>query len=249
MRKEYYLEKAFPETLTNQFDFSTSYVDQEGETHNYTIFDTTFFTNEISRNFATRQILLDKDDPSTDLVSLFTIWKNSRADAYARRAYALAQKYEPLFNYDRTEHKEGSNETTHGETITRTHNNTDTETHTDTDTLTYAGSETTDNGIFGVNSSVSVPSDTATKSFTNRTDTNAHTGAITDSHTGTITDAHSGKDSGKDDYDLRAYGNIGVTTSAAMLEEDFKLLKVDLALAAVFDFLDRYTYYTEVVDL
>ena len=284
-------------TLTNQFDFSASYVDKGSNPHTFTIFDTTFFANEVKRQFYDRKINLSKLAPDTDLVTLFGIWKGSRADAYARRAYALSIKYEPLDNYDRTETREGSSETTHGETITTTHAdtdtrthanndtrtnanndtttyaNTDTTTHNNTDETTFDGSETTEKGLYGVNSVTDVDSDTETKSFTDRTDTvahtgtiadahtgtvtdahtgtitDAHTGTITDAHTGTITDAHSGKDSTEDGYTLRAYGNIGVTTSAAMLQEDKGLLSYDLALIAVCDFVDRYTYYSAGLSL
>lgn len=298
MRKETSIGSVLEDmTLTNQFDFSTSYVDKEGETHSYTIFGTALFTQEIEQHFFDRKILLDEDAPATALVTLFSRWKASRADAYARRAYALATKYEPLDNYDRTETRTGSSETTHGETITTTHadtqtqtnNNTDTRTHLDTDTTTYnnsdtttnnnsdtttyAGTETNEKGLFGVNSGTGVDSDVDKKSFDDRTDTVAHSGTITDAHsgtvadahtgtitdahtgtianahTGTITDAHSGKDSVEDGYTLRAHGNIGVTTSAAMLQEDKGLLSYDLALIAICDFIDRYTYYSEGLSL
>lgn len=249
MRKNFHIIEALPDTITNQFDFSATYIDSEGETNTYTIFETAFFIKELYQHFESRLIRLDADTPSADLISLFTSWKTSRADAYARRAYALATKYEPLNNYDRTETREGSSETTHGESITRTHNNSDTRTHLNTDTLTYAGTETETADLYGVNSVAGVPSDVNTKTFTQRTDTDAHTGTITDAHSGTITDAHSGKDSVEDGYELRAYGNIGVTTSASMLNEDFDLLKRDLALTAICDFVERYTWYMEGLDL
>ena len=254
------LTEALPETITTQFDFSATY-----KNVSYTIFNSAFFVNEIYQHFSDRLVSLDGDDLSAALVTLFGIWKASRSDTYARRMYALSVDYDPLQNYDRHEERDGSSETTHGESVTRTHANTDTRTHNDTDTrthnntdtTTFAGSETDSHDFNGANSATGVPADTNVHSFTSRTDTDAHTGTIADAHTGTIadahtgtiTDAHSGKDSTEDGYELHAYGNIGVTTSQEMLTSDLALLKHDIALTAVCDFIDRYTYMLESLSL
>ena len=238
------LTEALPETITTQFDFTATYNDVT-----YTIFNSAFFVNEIWQHFSDRSISLNGDDLSAALVALFGIWKACRAETYARRMYALAVDYDPLENYNRTETREGGSETTHGETITRTHNNTDTRTHNNTDTITYSGTETETSDLYGVNSATGVPSDVNTKIFTQRTDADAHTGTIADVHTGTIADAHTGKDSTEDGYVLHAFGNIGVTTSQQMLESDLELLRHDIALTAVCDFIDRYTWMTEGLSL
>lgn len=238
------LTDALPTTITTQFDFKATYDDVE-----YTIFNSAFFLNEVWQHFSDRLIRLSGDDLSAALVSLFGIWKSSRADTYARRMFALSKDYDPLENYNRTETREGGSETTHGESVTRTHANTDTRTHNNTDTTTYAGTETDTSNLYGANSVTGVPSDVNTHSYTSRTDTDEHTGTIADAHTGTITDAHSGKDSTEDGYELHAYGNIGVTTSQQMLESDLDLLKHDIALTALCEFIDRYTYVLESIDL
>lgn len=222
------LTEALPETITTQFDFAATY-----DNVTYTIFNSAFFVNEIWQHFSDRFVSLSGDDLSAALVSLFGIWKSSRSETYARRMYALAINYDPLENYNRTETREGVSETTHGETITRTHNN--------TDTKTYSGTETETSDLYGVNSQTGVPADVNTKSFTQRQDT--------DAHTGTIADAHTGKDSTEDGYELHAFGNIGVTTSQQMLESDIALLKHDIALTAVCDFIDRYTWFVDGLSL
>ena len=268
--KRYKLLDILPETLTTQFDFSASYTPPGSESpETYTIFTTSLFVQELEQHFTDRIIRLGDTTPTSDLLALFGRWKNSRSDSYARRAYALSVKYEPLENYDRIEHKEGSSDLTHGEEIERTHANTDTETHTaDTITRSYtnyneesvrSGSETNSSGIFGVNSASNdpVPANTDTTTYNDVTDSkdvsgsysDEHTGSISNAHTGTITDVHSGIDSTEDSYDLRAHGNIGVTTAAQMLEEDRKLISYDLALVAICDFIDRYTFYSEGLDL
>ena len=280
----YKLVDILPETLTNQFDFVATYTPEGAESPtSYTIFNTLLFAQELEQHFTDRIIRLGDTTPTADLLALFARWKNSRSDNYGRRAYALSKKYDPLENYDRIEHKEGKEDLTHGESITKTLLNTDTRTHDDTDTETHtddavtrsytnykeentrSGSETDASSIYGVNSTTPVPSNTDTKTYNNVKDSNeysgsyadthtgsvanAHTGTITDAHTGTITDAHSGKDTTEDNYDLRAHGNIGVMSSAQLLTEDKGLLDYDLALIAICDFIDRYTFYSEGLDL
>lgn len=263
---------ALPDNPGTSFDFTADYthtVGVQSVTEHYTIFNTAYFVQELLQHFDEHLIKLPETNPQTALVSLFNTWKASRADAYARRMYALSTKYEPLENYDRIEHKEGQTDLTHGEEIEREHNNTDTETHTaDTVTRSYnnyneettrSGSETDAKGIYGVNSSSNnpVPSDTDTHTYNDVSDSkdisgsysDAHTGSVSSAHTGTITDTHSGTDTTEDSYDLRAHGNIGVTTSAQMLTEDFKLLSLDIAQTAVAEFIDRYTYYVGGLDL
>lgn len=264
--------EALPDNPGTSFDFTADYthtVGVQSVTEHYTIFNTSYFVQELLQHFDEHLIKLPETNPQTALVSLFNTWKASRADAYARRMYALSTKYEPLENYDRIEHKEGQTDLTHGEEIEREHRNTDTETHTaDTVTRSYSnyneetvrsGSETDARGIYGVNSATntSVPSDTETRTYNDVADSkditgsysDEHTGQVSNAHTGTITDTHSGKDTTEDSYDLRAHGNIGVTTSAQMLTEDFKLLSLDIAQTAVAEFIDRYTYYIGGLDL
>lgn len=251
--KRYKITDILPEVLTNQFDFAATYTPPGSESPvSFSIFDTDLFVSELYQHFTDRVIRLGDTTPTTDLLALFYRWKNSRSDSYARRAYALSVKYEPLENYDRIEHKEGTSELEHGETIERTHDNTDTRSYTDyNEENVRSGSETDASGIFGVNSAAStpVPADTDTRTYNNVTDSKDITGSVSDAHSGTITDEHSGTDTTTDGYDLRAHGNIGVMTAAQMLEEDRKLAAYDLALVAICDFIDRYTFYDEGVEL
>lgn len=233
MLKIYDLIEVLPDSPTNELDFSASYTDREGTAHNYTIFSTAYFIEHIYQLFTSRKIRLADTAPKAAFLTLFNIWKNSRTDSYARRAYALATKYEPLENYDRMEHKEGKVELEHGLKVEHSFDS--------SDKTEYSGSETDETGLYGVNSVTGVNSDTNTHSFTDRED------EVT--HSGTNTDENSGKDTTEDEYDLRAHGNIGVTTAAQMLEEDKKLLSYDLALLAVSDFVDRYTFFVEGVEL
>lgn len=248
----YKLVDILPETLTNQFDFSATYTPEGGSAQSFTIFNTLLFVQEVEQHFTDREIMLGDTTPTADLLALFTRWKSSRSDAYARRAYALSLKYAPLDNYDRYEEKyDSENDTTYGHVITTTHTNDQTErSYTNyKETNTKNGEVKTANSIYGVNSVTAVPSDESTETYTNLEDERKVSGSYTDEHTGSVEDKHSGKDTTSDNYKIRAHGNIGVMSSAQLLEEDRRLAAYDLSLVAICDFIDRYTFYSEGLEL
>ena len=70
-------------------------------------------------------------------------------------------------------------------------------------------------------------------------------GAI-DSKEGKETTTHSGTDT--DEYTLDRYGNIGVTTSQQMLASDLDLLRYDITMTAIKEFIGQYTFISEEVD-
>lgn len=305
------------QTITSQFDFSPVYLDKDGVSHNYNLVTSSFFLNIVGHLFEDNQIKVSSAAAAfSELVSTYTLWKNSRSDAYAVRCWGLAQKYNPIDNYDGIETLKTQTKDTHGHTITRTHadtqtqtlNNSDTRTHADTQTQTLDHSDTTthadtdtrthDNtdtdaltftarthtsaaSTYGFNSVTATPkdstqdTDTGTETHTIQhtgtiedahtgTITDAHSGTIADVHTGTITDAHSGTiadahtgtitdaNSGIDQQDfestLTKHGNLGVTTTAQMLEGEYRLLIHDLALQFIFEFMDRFTFVCESFD-
>ena len=91
-------------------------------------------------------------------------------------------------------------------TDTTTTTGTDTTTHTGTDTMTHTGTDTT---------------------ATTGTDTMTHTGTDNTRHAGTLSDV-SGSDNYTDTHTAHMYGNIGVTTSAALLSEYYKISEWNL---------------------
>ena len=65
---------------------------------------------------------------------------------------------------------------------------------------------------------------------------------------GTVTDAHNGSDTDTRNYTLTRAGNIGVQTVSEMLQKEYDNLMQDLAHRALYEFIDRYTWYSEEVD-
>ena len=76
-----------------------------------------------------------------------------------------------------------------------------------------------------------------------------HTGGYDDTHTGGYYDENSGKDSTIYNSQIAKHGNIGVSTASGMIGELFDGLKQNLALRAVHDFLDEFTFYDGEVDI
>lgn len=72
------------------------------------------------------------------------------------------------------------------------------------------------------------------------------TNGLTNEKSGKETTAHSGTD--EDEYTLERFGNIGVTTSQQMLASDLDLLKYDIAMLAIKEFIGQYTFISEEVD-
>lgn len=77
-------------------------------------------------------------------------------------------------------------------------------------------------------------------------DQNGYTSGDVLEKSGSETTEHSGTD--EDGYTIEKYGNIGVTTSQQMLASDLDLLKYDIAMQAIKEFISQYTYLSEEVD-
>ena len=123
-------------------------------------------------------------------------------------------------------------ETTHNntkETVETTHNNTK-ETVETTHNNTKETVETTHNN---------------TKEKVEKT--YQGTQQTTDAHTGYIEHTTDGKDTDTRNYTLYKNGNIGVMTPSEMLQKEYDGLIQDLAYRALYEFISRYTWYSEEV--
>ena len=122
---------------------------------------------------------------------------------------------------------------------TQTHNkygvNSDNPVPVSTDTDTKTGSETVDYS--------GTRSETTTGKYSDKT-----TGKYSDTHSGGYDDTNSGTDKTEYNSVITKNGNIGVQTAAEMLEREFANLKNNLALRALWDFMDKCTFYSEGVD-
>lgn len=72
------------------------------------------------------------------------------------------------------------------------------------------------------------------------------TNGLTNEKSGKETTAHSGTD--EDEYTLERFGNIGTTTSQQMLASDLDLLRYDIVMQAIKEWVNQYTFVSEEVD-
>lgn len=129
--------------------------------------------------------------------------------------YVYAQTYNPIWNVEGEESTIHTFE--HGKTTTETkdftieHGRDSTDTETVTDNIT-------ENDVYGFNSSSPAG---ASKSTNNGERTTEYTGSDTDTHSGTDTFVNSGVDTERTTYTRG--GNIGVTSTQNMLEQEIEL--------------------------
>lgn len=119
------------------------------------------------------------------------------------------------------------------ETYTGDDNVNETYTGKETVDTTYTGKETIDETYTGT--------DKVSTEYKN-TQVSENSGKDTTDHSGKDTDTHSGKDTTTRNYTIDKTGNIGVQTSAQMLEMEFNGLKQDLAKRALDEFIERYCF-------
>lgn len=253
--------------VTNQFDFTGTCPDKEGNSYTATIFNTVFFVSEILHNYFNREMfIMDPEHAYNEFCSIFNLWKANRGMMFARMAYAYSLGYNPIENYSSIEVLDRTDALTHGLSIahilgtsrvTMYDHDKYTTTYTqDKVETTYTDlKDTTKRKRYGINSATAVNTDedentrsgsqADTHTGSNNTD---HTGGFTSSSSGTDRDTHSGTDTTDTDYTLTKSGNIGVMTASQMLQSQFDGLNQDLADRALKDFLQHYTFYSGEVD-
>lgn len=233
----YYIDYQFPEI----FDIDSSQL------------DVVFMSSWSMRTAAPILKLIHSDEATTmltplELVQLASVIKGMYKHKWDKLMAVAQKEYDPIYNYhdhleetvDYTEGVDTTKSGTGSNSNTRTDNlneqTTDGRTITETRNVTNSASGSTDNGIYGFNSSNSVgesDSDFANSNTESGTVTTAHSGNMTTTNTGT--QANSGSNSyseteGKDTEGgrTREYtktGNIGNISTQKLLNEEIDLWK------------------------
>ena len=182
-------------------------------------------------------------------------WSRARVPSWERMYLALTEDYNPLHNYDRHETESGTDTGTRTETDTGTRTETDTGTRTETDTgtvttdddstVTDSTSGTATDQTTGFNSNtfaddkktLSISSGTQTVDGTKEETRNLSRGETRNLSRGETRNLSHGETRNlsrgetrnlANSRTLHAYGNIGVTTSAQMLNEELEVRKTDM---------------------
>ena len=174
------------------------------------IFDDVYFPAGIDKDVLINNILLEAGEfsvlyPNPDFMKKqMAYWSQKNYRTFERWINALSIDYEPLYNYDRTEIWSDK-----GLDSRETTNQIDTTTESDITT-----SDDTLNKISAYDSST-LQDDTKSERDVTSNDTTTSGTSATGSDGGTFESSHEG----------RMYGNIGVTTTQQMLEQELKIAK------------------------
>lgn len=172
-------------------------------------------------------------------------------------------KYNPIWNKDgtiievETRNLAGSDHTTDNtdridnlqDKNTRNFTDTDTKNLTDAETRNLSDSNT--HSVYGFNSSTAAP-ESKDEGTQGGTDTINHTGTDTISHTGTDTIDHSGRqdidrtmqknttDTGTIKHERTEQGNIGLTSTQALIKEQREVVEYNVMDVIIKDFIQRF---------
>lgn len=161
----------------------------------------------------------------------FATWSAKWARTFLKWAEALAVDYDPLNNYDRTETEttSGTKESTNEVSKSGSTSGSGTDTHTGSASGTSQTSGTSTNYVTTYDSNGENENDRtantgsgSTSTTDTATDTRQESGTSTETTNGSATDETTGT------RNLRAYGNIGVTTSQEMLKAEIDISRFNL---------------------
>lgn len=174
------------------------------------------------------------------MTAAVNVWSRKNYWTFDKWVKAINIKYEPLWNYDRTEEYTDTHEGKYSNqgsgsgqgSNTRTDNLLETDDHTvtndltDTNDVTLTHSEKAYNDTDMVETTEDVTDQDQTHTGTVRTaGTTSNTGTSGNQYSDTTNSSDSGDDSYTNTHSARLYGNIGVTTSQQMLQSELELAR------------------------
>lgn len=184
------------------------------------------------------------------MIAAVNVWSRKNYWTFDKWVKAINIKYDPLYNYDRTEiytdtHAgeysregtgEGSGSNTRTDNLLETDDHTEINDLTDTNDVTVTHSEKAYNDTNMVDTTEDVTDQDQTHTGTVRTaGTTANTGTSGNAYSDSTSSTDEGTDTYTNTHNARLYGNIGVTTSQQMLQSE-----LDIA---------RWNMYEHIADL
>lgn len=162
-----------------------------------------------------------KDDPKYTVrevipITTFYVFANS----WQRLYNALTSEYNPINNYKMSESGTDTRGNTGTQSTTTTHEHNDTE--TPDLTRTSNGTNDSSGGLYGFNSTESVPSDTTTGASTS---TDKQSGTVNRTGSESTSNTRTDNLTETTEHTFTREGNIGVTTSQQMIESEIELRK------------------------
>ena len=176
--------------------------------------------------------------------SAIAAWSYKEKPVWQRIHTASLLEYNPIENYRRneTESIETSKTEQHSGNDTTSHTGTESSTSSNTNTTTGSDSGTIDHKVTGYDSNTLVQqSQDSTTGTSSSQDTQSGNSAVTHNTQDQLTHGEQIQHTGDDARTLLAYGNIGVTTSQEMLEQEMNIApKLNTISAIVDSFIKRF---------
>ena len=176
--------------------------------------------------------------------SAIAAWSYKEKPVWQRIHTASLLEYNPIENYRRneTESIETSKTEQHSGNDTTSHTGTESSTSSNTNTTTGSDTGTIDHKVTGYDSNTLVQqSQDSTTGSSSSQDTQSGNSAVTHNTQDQLTHGEQIQHTGDDARTLLAYGNIGVTTSQEMLEQEINIApKLNTISAIVDSFIKRF---------
>lgn len=176
--------------------------------------------------------------------SAIAAWSYKEKPVWQRIHTASLLEYNPIENYRRneTESIETSKTEQHSGNDTTSHTGTESSTSSNTNTATGSDSGTIDHKVTGYDSNTLVQqSQDSTTGSSSSQDTQTGNSAVTHNTQDQLTHGEQIQHTGDDARTLLAYGNIGVTTSQEMLEQEMQIApKLNTISVIVDSFIKRF---------
>ena len=210
--------------------------------HDNTIFNPMVLPESVDRATLIDNILMQAGDlslvyPDADLMKrLILLWSNRKIFQWNKINALTEIEYNPIDNYDRTETETIQATTTDTGTVTDVSSNTIITDRDTTNTNTPNTAET--KSVTGFNSETLVQ---AEKYEQTGTENNSGTEDIRESGNGQNTKTLNTSQGENRSRTLRSRGNIGVTTTQAMMEQEIEIAnKLDIIQIITDDFIDAF---------
>lgn len=204
-----------------------------------TIFDLLVLPEGMNRDTLISLILSECSDMETlypnpvVMKALIGVWSNASQYTWNTLYNTINLQYNPIENYDRTEERtlesigEGTSTDSGTDTLTSRDSGSDTIATDSTDTEQVAGFETTNNQFVNKNKNT-LDSDSTTTYGKTTTNTNQYGKSNSNDYTKNDTET------------IRAHGNIGVTSSQQMIQQERDIALFNVYDKIVEDFKTRY---------
>lgn len=222
-------------------------------TYDNTVFDLMCWPNEFTQDdkqATINNILMEGAEleilypDAVFMKSAIAAWSYKEKPVWQRIHTASLLEYNPIENYRRneTESIETSKTEQHSGNDTTSHTGTESSTSSNTNTASGSDSGTIDHKVTGYDSNTLVQqSQDSTTGTSSSQDTQTGNSAVTHNTQDQLTHGEQIQHTGGDDRTLLAYGNIGVTTSQEMLEQEMQIApKLNTISVIVDSFIKRF---------